>query len=205
MKKIFFAGVDEAGRGPLAGPVVGAAVLMEKRKIDFYSKKIKLFSQKNNFFYDSKKISSKKREAIFNWLKNQKEIEFSFSWAQPRTIEKINILRATFLVWRRALNKLTKKPNLVFVDGNLTIPRLKLKQIAIIKGDQSNFLIALASIVAKVIRDQMMKKFAKKYPQYQFETHKGYATKKHLEILKKIGPCDLHRRTFKKIKKQDLG
>ena len=189
-KEIFIGGADEAGRGPLAGPVVGAIVLMKVSKDKLMP---------NLKFKDSKKLKPEEREKIFNWLKLQKEIKFAYSFVSPKVIDKINVLKATFLAWKRSLKKLKESPEILFVDGNQTIPNLKIKQIPIINGDQKIFVISLASIVAKVVRDQFMEKMAKKYPHYQFEIHKGYGTKKHLELLKKFKVSQIHRKSFKPV------
>jgi len=183
----FLAGADEAGRGPLAGPVVTCIVVCKKN----FLKKLKKLGIK-----DSKSLSPKKRLEIFEKVKKLKGIEWKLSFVLPKTIDKINILQATFLGWQRCFKKLKKKPDLILVDGNLKIPKIKVLQKAIVKGDQKNVLISLASILAKVKRDKIMENFAKKYPEYKFEKHKGYPTKEHFEILKKFGPSPIHRKTF---------
>jgi len=185
----FLAGADEAGRGPLAGPVVTCIVVCERKLL----KKFKKLGVK-----DSKSLSPKKRLEVIEKIKKIKGIEWKISWVLPKTIDKINILKATFLGWQRCFQKLKKKPDLIFVDGNLKIPKIKIPQKTIVKGDKKNVLIALASIFAKVKRDKIMENLAKKYPEYKFEKHKGYPTKEHLKILKKIGPCKIHRKTFLK-------
>ena len=182
-------GADEAGRGPLAGPLVGAIVVM---KVSFL--------KKSNFnFKDSKSLTSKEREKIFDWLKNQKEIEFAFSFVSPKTIDKLNVLKATFLAWRRSLKKLKRKPEILFVDGNQKIPNLKIKQIPIPQADKKIFPVSLASVVAKVLRDRFMERLAKKYPFFQFELHKGYPTKRHLTLLEKFGVLPVHRKSFRPV------
>ena len=186
MKKIL-AGADEAGRGPLAGPVVCCILVCKKN----FLKRLKKLKIK-----DSKSLSPKKRLEIFEKIKTLKGIEWKISSVWPKTIDKINILKATFLGWQRCFKKLNKKPDLIFVDGNLKIPKIKVFQKTIVKGDQKNVLISLASILAKVKRDKIMENLAKKYPEYKFEKHKGYPTKEHIKILRKIGPCKIHRKTF---------
>lgn len=190
MEKIL-AGADEAGRGPLAGPVVCCIVTCKKSVL----KKLKKLKIK-----DSKVLSPKKRKKIFSEIKNLKEIEWKVSFVSEKTIDKINILQATFLGFKRCLKKLKRKPDLVLIDGNQKIPNLKIPQKTIIKGDKTHPLISLASIIAKIKRDEFMKKVAQKYPKYKFEIHKGYPTKEHLKILRKIGPCQIHRKTFSPVK-----
>lgn len=183
----FLVGADEAGRGPLAGPLVCCVVLCEKK----FLKRLKKFGIK-----DSKILSPKKRELILKKIKNLKEIEWKISVISPKIIEKINILKATFLGWQRCLKKLKRKPALILIDGNQKIPNILIPQKTIIKGDKKNVLISLASILAKTKRDEIMIQLSKKYPLYKFEKHKGYPTKEHLKILKKLGPCPIHRKTF---------
>lgn len=190
MEKIL-AGADEAGRGPLAGPVVCCIVTCRKSVL----KKLKKLKIK-----DSKVLSPKKRKKIFSEIKNLKEIEWKVSFVSEKTIDKINILQATFLGFKRCLKKLKRKPDLVLIDGNQKIPNLKIPQKTIIKGDKTHPLISLASIIAKIKRDEFMKKVAQKYPKYKFEIHKGYPTKEHLKILRRIGPCQIHRKTFSPVK-----
>jgi len=190
-KEIFIGGADEAGRGPLAGPVVGAVVLMKVS-----GSKLKMPNLK---FKDSKRLKPEEREKIFNWLKLQKEIKFAYSFVSPKVIDRINILKATILTWKRCLRKLKESPEILFIDGNQTIPNLRIKQIPVVNGDRKIFAITLASIVAKVVRDRFMKKIAKRYPCYQFEIHKGYPTKKHLNLLKKFNASQIHRKSFKPV------
>ncbi|MBC7073869.1 ribonuclease HII [Candidatus Parcubacteria bacterium] len=183
----FVAGADEAGRGPLAGPVVCCIVVCKNS----FLKKLRKMKIK-----DSKSLSPKKRKEIFEKIKNSKEIEWKISFVGEKTIDKINILKATFLGFKRCLKKLKTKPDLILIDGNQKIPNLKIEQRAIVDGDKLHPLISLASIIAKVKRDEFMEKIAKKYPKYKFEKHKGYPTKEHFKILKKIGPCKIHRKSF---------
>jgi len=182
-------GVDEVGRGPLAGPVLAAAVLITKK-----------FIEKNNKLLegvrDSKTLSEKQREYYFEIIIKDPNIEFATSYCMPVTIDVLNILRANELAMKRAINKLSKKPDIVLVDGNRKINKLNLEQKTFVKGDQNIFSIACASIIAKVTRDRMMRRYAKKYPQYGFDIHKGYGTKCHRAIVTKIGPCPIHRKTF---------
>jgi len=188
----FVIGVDEAGRGPLAGPVVSAAVIIEE-KIDGVK--------------DSKCLSQKRREALFNLI-IEKAVAFGVGVSSPEEIDTINILNATLLSMKRAvrsvsLNYLLKSGKLlknavVLVDGNKTIPRVKFSQKSIVGGDRKIYEISAASIVAKVTRDRMMVVFDRKYPVYEFVKHKGYATLLHKEMIKKYGISEIHRRTFLK-------
>ena len=178
----FVSGVDEAGRGPLAGPVVAAAVILPKD----------IFIDGVN---DSKKLTEKKRNILFEEIK-QKAFSYGIGIVDAKTIDEINILQATFLAMRKALEQLSVKPDLILVDGNHIIPNLQNKQQAIVSGDAKSACIACASILAKVTRDNMMYEYAKQYPQYNFQKHKGYGTKAHLDAIQKHGPCPIHRMTF---------
>lgn len=176
-------GVDEAGRGPLAGPVVAAAVIL---KSDFFHDQIN----------DSKKISEKKREFLFDII-IENCISYAISFSDAKEIDEINILQATLLAMKKAVEGLSIQPDITLIDGNKTPAALKNTQ-AVIKGDATSFSIACASILAKVSRDRFMLEMAKKYPQYQFEKHKGYGTKLHYEMIGTYGICELHRITFLK-------
>lgn len=176
-------GVDEAGRGPLAGPVYAGAVILEKGNII-------------DGVNDSKKLSESKREKLYDVI-TQRALAWSVGFADQNEIDEINILNATFLAMKRAVNGLSVKPEVVLVDGN-RLPDFGLPSKAIVKGDSLSCSIACASILAKVSRDRVMKKMAAKYPEYGFEKHKGYGTKLHIECIKKYGPCPIHRRTFLK-------
>lgn len=187
--KNLICGVDEAGRGPLAGPVCAAAVIMPEG----------LIIEGVN---DSKKLTSKKREKLFDIIKNE-AICYSVAFASASEIDEINILNATHLAMTRAVEGLEKVPEVVLVDGN-SLPKWYYDSEAIIKGDAVCHSIACASILAKVSRDRLMLLEAEKYPQYSFEKHKGYGTKVHVQALKEYGPCPIHRKTFlKKILKTD--
>lgn len=176
-------GVDEAGRGPLAGNVYAAAVILPKGCVI-------------EGVNDSKKLSEKKREALFDKIVEQC-VSYGIGTASVEEIDEINILQATFLAMRRAVDALEVKPDIALIDGNRK-PGLDIAQWDIVKGDASSANIAAASIIAKVSRDRYMKDIAKKYPQYQFEKHKGYGTKLHYEMLDKYGISDIHRKTFLK-------
>lgn len=176
------AGVDEAGRGPLAGSVVAACVIFGKSIPDGLT--------------DSKLLTPQKREHLYTQIIDQAH-SFGIGEASPQEIDEINILQATFLAMRRAVGQLTVLPNLILIDGNHTVPKLHFPQKCIVKGDQKSACIAAASILAKVTRDRQMEELSEKYPEYLFHIHKGYGTKKHLEALEKFGFSPIHRRSFK--------
>lgn len=176
-------GVDEAGRGPLAGDVYAAAVILPKGHVI-------------EGVNDSKKLSEKKREVLFDKIVDEC-ICYSVGTASVAEIDEINILQATFLAMRRAVDGLEVKPDIALIDGNKK-PGLDIAEWDIIKGDATSASIAAASIIAKVSRDRYMRKIAEEYPQYQFEKHKGYGTKLHYEMLDKYGISDIHRKTFLK-------
>ena len=176
-------GVDEAGRGPLAGPVYAAAVVLEKGQII-------------DGVNDSKKLSEKKREMLFDRIIKECK-DYSIAYATEKEIDEINILNATFLAMRRAIEGLKCNPQLALIDGN-KCPNSGIEEKAIVKGDANSISIAAASILAKVSRDRYMLKMAEKYPEYKFDKHKAYGTKAHYEALDKYGPCEIHRKTFLK-------
>lgn len=185
------AGVDEAGRGPLAGPVVSAAVIFPK---DFNCPDIK----------DSKKISPKKRAALFQLIKNE-AVATSIGICDHKEIDNLNILYATLLSMKRAVDSLTVSPNYLIIDGKFILNLEKNHplvghQKAIIKGDEKSISIAAASIIAKVTRDRIMIELDKIYPEYRFAIHKGYPTKTHKQALARHGPCLIHRMTFNGVK-----
>lgn len=185
-------GIDEAGRGPLAGPVVAAAVILPPDALQICP----ALSALN----DSKKLTEKKREALFEPVQAV-ALGYGIGQASPQEIDQINILQATFLAMRRALDELEKNfslaPDLVLVDGNRD-PHLGCPTRTVIKGDGTNACIAAASILAKVTRDRQMVQLGLAYPQYDFAKHKGYPTKLHYERLAEFGPCPEHRRSFLK-------
>lgn len=174
-------GVDEAGRGPLAGPVCAAAVILP-RGLEIPG------------LNDSKKLSEKKREALFDVICSSAKA-YGIAFAEVEEIESLNILNATFLAMNRAIAKLGIEPELALIDGNRS-SGIELPSRCIIKGDSTCADIAAASILAKVTRDRYMLDMAREYPQYQFEKHKGYGTKLHYEALRKYGPSPIHRRSF---------
>lgn len=176
-------GVDEAGRGPLAGPVCAAAVVLPKG----------LILEGVN---DSKKLTEKKREALFDVI-TQQALDWSVAFATVEEIEEINILNAAMLAMKRAVEGLKNPVDFAIVDGNKK-PPLNIDCEAVVKGDANSMSVAAASILAKVSRDRILRQYAVDYPQYGFEKHKGYGTKAHVEALKKYGPCEVHRPSFLK-------
>jgi len=184
------AGIDEAGRGPLAGPVVSAAVILPQ---DFSCKGIN----------DSKKLSEKKRNALFPLIREQ-ALCVAIGICSHQEIDEINILQASLLSMKRAVENLSTppdfiRPDFLLIDGKFKLD-MDIDQSAIIKGDSKSISIAAASIIAKVTRDAMMKELHDQYPQYNFIQHKGYPTKAHKEAILKYGPCPVHRKTFKGVK-----
>ena len=174
-------GVDEAGRGPLAGDVYAAAVVLrDGLLIDYLN--------------DSKKISEKRREELFDIIRDNAEA-YCVATASVQEIDSMNILNATMLAMRRAVEGLGIKPDLALIDGN-RLPQLDCESRYVIKGDATSASISAASVLAKVSRDRYMKELAEKYPQYAFEQHKGYGTAQHIEAIRKYGPCPIHRMSF---------
>ncbi len=176
-------GVDEAGRGPLCGPVCAAAVVLP---VGFEIEGIN----------DSKKLSEKKREALFEVI-TKNALAYSVIMVDAKTIDEINILQATFKAMRQAVQALPLKADIALIDGNAK-PGLSIEERTIVKGDAKSISIAAASILAKVSRDRYMLEMDEKYPEYQFSKHKGYGTKLHYEMIAKYGICPEHRRTFLK-------
>ena len=176
-------GVDEAGRGPLAGPVYAAAVILPSDCV------IEVLN-------DSKKLTEKKREKLFDEIK-EKAFAYGIASADEKEIDEINILNATFLAMKRAIASLSVRPDLALIDGNQK-PHTDIEEVTVIKGDAKSMSIAAASVLAKVSRDRFMLEMAEKYPQYEFARHKGYGTKLHYEKIAQYGVCDIHRRTFLK-------
>lgn len=176
-------GVDEAGRGPLAGPVCAAAVILPENTII-------------EGVNDSKKLSEKKREALFEVIKAE-AVSYSIAYASVEEIESMNILNATMLAMKRAVEGLDVKADYAMIDGN-RLPDLCIDSECIIKGDAKSMSIACASILAKVSRDRLLYKYAEEYPMYGFDKHKGYGTKAHTAAIKEFGPCPYHRMSFLK-------
>lgn len=174
-------GIDEVGRGPFAGPVVAAAVILPKDCDILY-------------LNDSKKVSPKKRETLYDEI-YEKALAVGIGMASEKVIDEINILNATYEAMRTAVSNLSAAPDLLLNDA-VTIPGIETAQVPIIKGDAQSASIAAASIVAKVTRDRMMEEYDLIYPQYQFSKNKGYGTKAHIEAIKEHGICPLHRRSF---------
>ena len=177
----FICGIDEAGRGPLAGPVAAGAVILPKDCRILY-------------LNDSKKLSEKRREELFEEIK-EKAVAWSVGIATPARIDEINILQATYEAMREAVGQLTVKPDVLLNDA-VTIPDLDILQVPIIKGDAKSLSIAAASILAKVTRDHMMAGYEEMFPGYGFAKHKGYGTAAHIAAIRELGPCPIHRRTF---------
>lgn len=177
-------GIDEAGRGPLAGPVFAAAVVLPT-------------DCEIPGLNDSKKLTEKKRDALFDII-IEKAIAYSVASASEREIDEINILNATFLAMNRAFDGLSVKPDMALIDGNRE-PGVNAAQTTIVKGDSKSMSIAAASILAKVSRDRYMLELAKLYPQYEFERHKGYGTKLHYERIREYGISEVHRKTFLRV------
>ena len=176
-------GIDEAGRGPLAGPVFAAAVILPEGLEDLG-------------INDSKKLTEKKRDQLFDVIK-EKAIAYSIASASEKEIDEINILNATFLAMRRAVEGLSVRPEIALVDGNRK-PGTGIEEITLIKGDAKSISIAAASILAKVSRDRYLLELDKQYPQYQFAKHKGYPTALHYEMIKQYGISPVHRLSFLK-------
>lgn len=177
----YICGIDEVGRGPLAGPVVACAVILPKDCDILY-------------LNDSKKVSEKKRELLYDEILN-KAVAVGIGIESNELIDEINILQATYSAMRQAINKLSVKPDILLNDA-VTIPLVDIKQVPIIKGDAKSASIAAASIVAKVTRDRMMVKLDEKYPGYGFKNHKGYGTAAHIAAIKELGPTEIHRKSF---------
>lgn len=177
----FVAGVDEAGRGPLCGPVVAAAVILPK-------------NEKIAGVNDSKKLSEKKREELFEVIK-EKAVAYSVGIVDEKVIDEINILEATRLAMKKAVEGLSHVPEFVLVDAEKHVP-ISVPYTAIVKGDARSESIAAASIIAKVTRDHMIEKLDKKYPEYNFAKNKGYGTREHIQAIKEHGLCEIHRKTF---------
>ena len=177
----FICGIDEVGRGPLAGPVVAGAVILDK-DVDIL------------YLNDSKQLSEAKREALYEEIK-EKAVAYAIGVVSPADIDELNILQATYKAMRIAISKLQVKPDLLLNDA-VIIPQVDVEQVKIIKGDAKSVSIAAASILAKVERDRMMVEYDKLYPEYHFASNKGYGSAEHIKALKEIGPCAIHRSSF---------
>jgi len=177
----YIAGVDEVGRGPLAGPVVAACVILDKNKQILY-------------LNDSKKLSEKKREVLYKEI-CESAVAYDIGIVSPARIDEINILNATYEAMREAINALSTRPDILLVDA-IHIPGIDIRQVGIVKGDAKSVNIAAASILAKVTRDRLMAEYDKIYPEYGFASNKGYGTAAHIAALKEYGPCEIHRKSF---------
>lgn len=177
-------GVDEAGRGPLAGPVCAAAVILPEGVVI-------------EGLDDSKKLTEKKRERLYDIIK-ETAVAYSVAYGTLEEIETVNILEATYLAMNRAIEGLSVKPDFALIDGNRVPRGIKIPCETIVKGDSKSMSIAAASVLAKVTRDRLMLEYDKKYPEYNFKKHKGYGTKEHTELIKQYGPCEIHRQSFLK-------
>lgn len=178
---VHICGIDEVGRGPLAGPVVAGAVILPKDCSLLY-------------LNDSKKLSEKRREELYEKIM-ETAVAVGIGYNTPARIDEINILQATYEAMRRAVADLSVKPDLLLNDA-VTIPEIEIKQVPIIKGDAKSISIAAASIVAKVTRDRLMVKYGEVYPEYGFASHKGYGTAMHMDAIRKYGPTPIHRKSF---------
>lgn len=177
-------GVDEAGRGPLAGPVCAAAVILPEGAVI-------------EGLDDSKKLTEKKRERLYDVIK-ETAVAYSVAYGTLEEIETVNILEATYLAMNRAIEGLNLKPDFALIDGNRVPRGIKIPCETIVKGDSKSMSVAAASVLAKVTRDRLMLEYDKKYPEYNFKKHKGYGTKEHTELIKQYGPCEIHRLSFLK-------
>lgn len=177
-------GVDEAGRGPLAGPVCAAAVILPEGAVI-------------EGLDDSKKLTEKKRERLYDIIK-ETAVAYSVAYGTLEEIETVNILEATYLAMNRAIEGLSVKPDFALIDGNRVPRGIKIPCEIIVKGDSKSMSVAAASVLAKVTRDRLMLEYDKKYPEYNFKKHKGYGTKEHTELIKQYGPCEIHRLSFLK-------
>lgn len=187
------AGVDEAGRGPLAGPVVAATVVFDRAFAE--AEEHGLLSR----ITDSKKLSPAMRESLYDLLENLPSVQIGIGMAEVREIDELNILRATHVAMARAILNLPSLPGHVLVDG-LPVCGLPCPSTAIVKGDQKSLSVAAGSIVAKVVRDRLMTELDRRYPQYGFARHKGYGTAAHMQALLEFGPCPEHRMTFRPVR-----
>ena len=191
MKQRVAAGIDEVGRGPLAGPIIACAVIFSPK-----TKSPKIPSK----LRDSKKLSAKQREKYYQLFLKHPNIQWGIGKITEKTIDRINIYQATKLAMERAVHNLSRKivPGFLYIDGIMEI-NVSIPQKTMVRGDETIQLCAMASIIAKVTRDRFMMNYHKKYPHYGFNLHKGYGTRLHIAMLKKYGPCSIHRRSFSPI------
>jgi ribonuclease HII len=191
MKQRVAAGIDEVGRGPLAGPIIACAVIFSPK-----TKSSKIPSK----LRDSKKLSAKQREKYYQLFLKHPNIQWGIGKITEKTIDRINIYQATKLAMERAVHNLSRKivPGFLYIDGIMEI-NVSIPQKTMVRGDETIQLCAMASIIAKVTRDRFMMNYHKKYPHYGFNLHKGYGTRLHIAMLKKYGPCSIHRKSFSPI------
>lgn len=192
----FIVGIDEAGRGPLAGPVVAAAVIFSPQTFNFYGRS----RDWTRLVKSSKKLTARKREELYKIIIKE-AVDWKVGIVSEKVVDKINIFQASLLAIERALRKLKSQPDFLLVDGKFTLINYPVNQKAVVRGDEKVFSISAASIIAKVTRDRIMKNLDKKYPVYGFKKHKGYGTRLHFARLNKYGPCQIHRQSFKPVKK----
>ncbi len=197
--KKFVVGIDEAGRGPLAGPVVAGAVVVFPGITENLKK-----SPEFKLVRDSKMLSARQREKAYEFI--VQNFQWGVGLSDEKTIDRVNILQASFLAMKKAISELKSKtksnPEIILIDGRSPIPNISISQESIVSGDKFIFSISAASIVAKVTRDRIMLEYHEKYPQYDFARHKGYGTKLHFEMIGKHGLSDIHRKSFCKKKSQ---
>ncbi|MFH0929740.1 MAG: ribonuclease HII [Candidatus Moraniibacteriota bacterium] len=195
----FVVGIDEAGRGPLAGPVVAGAIIVRPCVIEEIQN-----APEFKLIRDSKTLSAHQREKAYEFITQY--FEWGAGICDEKTIDRVNILQASFLAMKKAISDIKSKtksnPEIILIDGRSPIPNISIRQESIVAGDKFIFSISAASIVAKVTRDRIMFKYHEKYPEYNFAKHKGYGTKLHFEMIKKHGMCDIHRKSFCKKKSQ---
>jgi ribonuclease HII len=187
-EKITVIGIDEAGRGPLAGPVVASAVKIKNEDSRLKKNLLKV--------KDSKKITAKRREELYEILTNHPDVEWGVGVVSEKIIDQINILQATKLAMQEAVEKINRKNCFLIIDGSFGV-NINCEQKSIPKADENVLECSMASVIAKVTRDRMMMNYHLKYPFYRFDKHKGYGTKLHLEMIKKHGHCPIHRKTFR--------
>jgi len=199
-------GIDEVGRGPLAGPVVACAVAIKTPGVASLRHPVSKGFDKFDLIRDSKMLSEKQREGLFDFIAENFYVGVGI--CDHRTIDRVNILEASFLAMKSAVSQLKKKIKnfenskmIILLDGNKKIPNFSFEQRAIVSGDKLIKSISAASIYAKVTRDRMMEEMHKIYPEYNFAQHKGYGTKIHMDALKKHGPCEIHRKSFRPVRK----
>ncbi|MEW6570890.1 MAG: ribonuclease HII [Nitrospirota bacterium] len=182
-------GIDEAGRGPLAGPVVAAAVILKE-------------NVRISGLRDSKIVAEKERRRLYNEIRNS-SLDIGIGIVEPEDIDRLNVLRATRLAMQRAVEKLCRRPDILIIDA-LSLPGLSIAQLSPIKAENVSASVAAASIVAKVTRDEIMYGYHRQYPEYNFDKHKGYSTRDHLHKIRLYGPSPIHRKTFFRVMELDL-